>query len=170
MHDVDYLSVAEKAIRQIEEGAFLIVQAGDAVNVMTIGWASIGCIWGRPMMTVLVRHSRYTFAVIEHAADFAVCVPLVDMRQELEICGSQSGRAFDKLKKCRLELFPSEKIKTPVLNFPGIHFECRIAYTSPMVPMHLIDSYKHLYPTGDYHSIYFGEIMRCYSSENETRI
>jgi flavin reductase (DIM6/NTAB) family NADH-FMN oxidoreductase RutF len=167
MKHVDYHAVAEKALRQIEEGAFLVAQAGDKLNIMTIGWASIGFIWGRPMLTVLVRKTRHTFGIMEHASEFTVSVPIVDMRKELDFCGTQSGRKVDKLKKCGLEIFPGEKVKTPILNIPGIHFECRIVYKTPLDPAHLIESYKHLYPDKDYHTLYFGEIVYCYSTEDE---
>lgn len=169
MQHSDFLSVAEKAMRQIEDGAFLTVQAGDALNIMTIGWASMGFIWGRPVMTVLVRKSRHTFGIIERSPDFTVSVPLVDMREELEICGTQSGRKVDKLKKCGLELLPAVKVRTPVLNISGIHFECRKVYTSPMDPARLVDAYKHLYPDKDYHTLYFGEIVYCYSKDGKKR-
>jgi flavin reductase (DIM6/NTAB) family NADH-FMN oxidoreductase RutF len=162
MRHVDYRAIAGKALKQIEEdGAFLTVQAGDALNVMTIGWASMGNIWGRPVMTVLVRTSRHTFGIIERATEFTVSVPLVDMKKELTVCGTLSGRKVDKLKKCGLELLPGVKVKTPVLNIPGIHFECRKVYSSAMDPARLIDAYKHLYPGKDYHTIYFGEIVYC---------
>ena len=165
MQHVDYRTVAGKAMKQIEEkGAFLTVQAGDALNVMTIGWASLGFIWGREVMTVLVRKSRHTFGIIERAGEFTVSVPLVDMQKELEFCGTKSGRDVDKLKKCRLELLPGIKVRTPIITVPGIHFECRIVYASPLDPARLIDAYKHLYPEKDYHTIYFGEIMYCYQT------
>ncbi len=169
MQHIDYLAVAGKAIKQIEEGAFLTVQAGDEMNIMTIGWASIGFIWGRPIMTVLVRKSRHTFGIMERASEFTVSVPLTEMRKALEFCGTQTGRKVDKLKKCGLEILPGEKVKTPVLNIPGIHFECRIVYKIPMDPSQLIDAYKHLYPEKDYHSIYFGEIVYAYSTEGERK-
>jgi flavin reductase (DIM6/NTAB) family NADH-FMN oxidoreductase RutF len=166
MKHVDYRSVTGKAMKQIEgTGAFLTVQAGDALNVMTIGWASIGFIWGRPIMTVLVRKTRHTFSIIERASEFTVSVPLVDMKKELEFCGTQSGAKVDKVKKCKLEIFPGEKVKSPIINVPGIHFECRIVYKTPLAPALLIDAYQHLYPKKDYHTLYFGEIVYCYSSK-----
>ncbi|MBN2036956.1 MAG: flavin reductase family protein [Chitinispirillaceae bacterium] len=167
MQHVDFLATAQRALEQIERGAFLTVQAGDRVNMMTIGWASLGFIWGRPMMTVLVRRSRFTWDIIEQAADFTVSVPLVDARSSLEICGTHSGRKIDKRKKCGLEYFPSEKVKTPIVAIQGIHYECKIVYKSPLVPGHLIESYKHLYPEKDYHSFYYGEVVFCYSTEDE---
>jgi flavin reductase (DIM6/NTAB) family NADH-FMN oxidoreductase RutF len=167
MQHVDYLTTAERSMRQIEKGAFLSVQAGDKANVMTIGWASIGFIWGRPMMTVLVRKSRHTWSIMERATDFTVSVPFCDMRKQLEICGTQSGKKINKLEKCGMEFFPAEKVKTPIINLQGIHYECRIVCSSAIDPGLLVESYKHLYPENDYHTIYFGEIVYCYSTEDD---
>ncbi len=167
MHPVDYMAVAEKAMNQIRKGAFLTVQSGDDLNVMTIGWASVGFMWARPMMTVMVRKSRHTFKLIENTSEFTVSVPMVDAAKALEFCGSESGKNHDKLKACGLEILPGEKVHTPVVNIPGIHFECKIAFKSPMDPSFLIEGYKHLYPNKDYHTLYFGEIVYCYSTVDE---
>ncbi len=167
MQHIEFESVSEKVIRQIKKGAFLTVQAGDDLNVMTIGWASLGYIWGRPIMTVLVRKSRYTFGIIERSSEFSVSVPSVDMSSQLAFCGSESGRNVDKFKECSLEIFPASRIKTPIINVPGIHFECKIVYKSEMDPSALVESYKHLYPMKDYHTIYYGEMVHTYSTEGE---
>jgi aminoglycoside phosphotransferase (APT) family kinase protein len=76
MKEVDYMAVAEKAMNQIKQGAFLTVRAGEALNTMTIGWATIGYVWRKPVFMVLVRDSRHTFGIIEKAADFTVSVPI----------------------------------------------------------------------------------------------
>jgi flavin reductase (DIM6/NTAB) family NADH-FMN oxidoreductase RutF len=164
MHHVDYMALADKIMEQIRKGAFLTVQAEDKLNVMTIGWASLGFMWGRPMLTIMVRKSRYTFSLIENASEFTVSVPMVDMSKELDFCGTKSGKKHEKLQECGMEIFPSEKIHTPILNLPGIHFECKIVYKSALEPDHLVEAYKHLYPNKDYHSLYYGEIMYCYST------
>ncbi|NLG19230.1 MAG: flavin reductase family protein [Fibrobacter sp.] len=164
MHPVDFMAVAEKVMAQIRKGAFLTVQSGDDLNVMTIGWASLGFMWAKPMMTVMVRKSRHTFDIIEKTSEFTVSVPMVDVSKQLEFCGSESGKKVDKLKECGLEIFPGEKMRTPVINVPGIHFECKIVLKSAMNPAYLADNYKHLYPNKDYHTLYFGEIVYCYST------
>jgi flavin reductase (DIM6/NTAB) family NADH-FMN oxidoreductase RutF len=164
MHHVDYMAIAEKAMDQIRKGAFLTVQAGDELNVMTIGWASLGFLWGRPMMTIMVRKSRHSYSIIEKSAEFTVSVPVTDMSKELAFCGNKSGKNLDKFKECRLELFPGQKVRTPILNIPGIHFECKIVYKSGLDSENLVESYKHLYPTKDYHTLYYGEIAYCYST------
>ncbi|MBN2189530.1 MAG: flavin reductase family protein [Chitinispirillaceae bacterium] len=170
MQHTDYFSIAGKAMKKIENGgAFLTVQAGGALNVMTIGWASLGFIWGRPIMTVLVRPSRHSFGIIERAAEFTVSVPAAGMKKELEFCGTQSGRKVDKIRECRFEMLPGEKVSVPVLNIVGAHFECRIVYKSPINPALLIESYGHLYPGKDHHTLYFGEIVYCYSIKSNKR-
>ncbi|HEX3019203.1 MAG TPA: flavin reductase family protein [Chitinispirillaceae bacterium] len=167
MHNVDYMAVADKAMAQIRKGAFLTVQSGDALNVMTIGWASIGFLWGRPMFTIMVRNSRYTYRIIEKSSEFTVSIPMTDMAKQLEYCGINSGKSQDKFKECALEIFPGQKVRTPVLSIPGIHFECKIIYKSAINSDDLIDSYKNLYPKRDYHTIYYGEIAYCYSTVDE---
>ena len=88
------------------------------------------------------------------------------MKKELEFCGTESGRTVDKAAKCGLEFFPGQKVKTPVINVPGVHYECRIVYKSPLDPSYLIEAYKHLYPEKDFHTLYFGEIVYCCSTDD----
>lgn len=167
MQHVNYMEVADEALKQIRKGAFLTVQAGDRINVMTIGWASFGFLWGRPTMTIMVRKTRHTFGIIEKSSEFTVSVPLSDMGAALDFCGSKSGKTIDKFKACRLELFPGEKVKTPRIKTPGLHFECAIVYKSALDPRHLVESYTHLYPEKDYHTVYYGEIKYAYSTMDE---
>jgi hypothetical protein len=42
MKRVDYMEAAAKAMTQTEGGAFLTVKAGEALNAMAIGWATMG--------------------------------------------------------------------------------------------------------------------------------
>lgn len=166
MEPIDYMAVAPDVMARIRTrgGAFLTAMAGDDINTMTIGWAAIGFIWGRPMMSVLVRRTRHTFGIIERAKDFTVSVPMKGMKKELEFCGTKSGRKVNKFTGCGLDLTPSVKAHTPVINCAGVHYECRIVYKSPMDAANLIEDYRHLYPLKDYHTIYYGEIMQCYST------
>jgi flavin reductase (DIM6/NTAB) family NADH-FMN oxidoreductase RutF len=163
MKQVDYMAAAEKAIKQIKEGAFLTVKSGEAINTMTIGWATIGYVWRKPIMMVAVRASRHTFKLIETADDFTVSVPSTDMRDEIAFCGTKSGRDFDKFKECHLKTKPGQKVATPIIDTPGVHYECKIVYKSPIDPTQLDASYgASIYPEKDYHTLYFGEILACY--------
>lgn len=114
---------------------------------------------------VAVRDSRHTFGIIEKADDFTVSVPSVDMKKELIFCGTKSGRDVDKFKACNLTVSKSHEVISPIIDTPGLHFECKIVLKTPMNPDYLIDAYEKLYPEKDYHTLYFGEILACYELE-----
>ncbi|MBW2000215.1 MAG: flavin reductase family protein [Deltaproteobacteria bacterium] len=158
-------TVAERLISQISKGAFLTVKADKDLNTMTIGWAMIGIAWRRPTLMVMVRNSRYTFGIIERASDFTVSLPTTDMKEAIAFCGTKSGRDVDKYKECKLELAEAQKVTSPIIKTPGIHFECKIGFKAPMDPQFLDSEYDKLYPAKDYHTLYFGEILECYEIE-----
>jgi flavin reductase (DIM6/NTAB) family NADH-FMN oxidoreductase RutF len=164
MKDLNYMAIAEDAIKRIKQGAFLTVKAGDRLNVMTIGWAAFGVCWQRPIMMVAVRSSRHTFGIIEAAADFTVTVPTGGMEKELALCGSKSGSAMDKFKAAGLETIKAMKVASPIIKARGYQYECRIVYKTAMNPAYLDKDYdSSLYPKKDYHTLYFGEIVACYA-------
>jgi flavin reductase (DIM6/NTAB) family NADH-FMN oxidoreductase RutF len=163
MKRIDYMAVAQQAVTQIKNGAFLTVKSGEAINTMTIGWATIGYVWRKPIMMIAVRLSRHTFGIIETAEDFAVSIPSSNMKKEIAFCGTKSGRDYNKFKECDLQTSKSQKVVSPVIKVPGLHFECKIVYKSAMDPAYLNKDYDTaLYPEKDYHTLYFGEIVDCY--------
>ncbi len=162
MKDLDYMAVADKIMKQIKKGAFLTVKAETQLNTMTIGWATVGLVWSKPIMMVAVRDSRHTFGIIEKAPDFTVSFPGDRMKKELMFCGTKSGRTYDKFKECGLKIGTAQKTLSPIIQVPGIHFECKIVYKSAMDPALLDEGYMPLYPENDFHTLYFGEILECY--------
>ncbi|EQB87170.1 flavin reductase (DIM6/NTAB) family NADH-FMN oxidoreductase RutF [Clostridium punense] len=162
---VENLELAMENLHKV--GAFLTVKEGDRVNTMTISWGNIGFEWRRPIFTVLVRESRYTFDLMEKAESFTVSVPVNNnLRKELGFVGSKSGRDMDKFKECNLELMPSKLVETPIIGgVDMIHYECKIVYKQAMDPNLLSkDIQEECYDAGDYHTIYYGEIVESYRS------
>jgi flavin reductase (DIM6/NTAB) family NADH-FMN oxidoreductase RutF len=164
MKEFRYHEEAGEFLKQVEEGAFLVVQGKEKMNVMTIGWALLGFIWRRPVMMVAVRTSRYTYKLIQEAKSFTVSIPSGDMKRQIDICGSKSGRDTDKFKECGFSTTKPQKVATPVLKIPGHHFECRIIYKAPTDPKFLAPDLENLYPAKDYHTLYFGEILASYQT------
>jgi len=146
------------------KGAFLTVKSGDKVNTMTISWGNIGFEWNRPIFMVLVRKSRYTYDLMEKSDNFTVSIPLsVDLKNALAICGSKSGRDIDKFKECNLTLEKSKAVDTPIIGDCKLHYECKIVYKQEMNPALLSkDIVESSYKTGDYHTLYYGEIVETY--------
>jgi len=167
MKERKYLEQADELMKRITKGAFLTVKEGDRVNTMTIGWATIGFVWKKEIFMVAVRDSRYTFQLIDNTDNFTVTIPTGNAGKEaLAFCGTKSGRDHDKLAACGLALNQGQKVASPVIALPGVHYECKIIYKSAMNPAFLDPAADDkLYPQKDYHTLYFGEIVACYETE-----
>ena len=166
MHNTDPLHQADSVMERIKKGALLTVKADDAVNTMAIGWATIGYIWRRPVFMMAVRDSRHTFTLLEKTDNFTVTVPTSDdFNKAIAFCGTKSGRDYDKFKECSLGLKQAQHTESPIIDIPGVHYECRIVYKSAMDRALLDPALENLYPEKDYHTLYFGEILACYETE-----
>lgn len=167
MEQVTYTKNADKNIEIISnKGAFLTTLADGKLNTMTIGWATLGYMWKKPIITVLVRPSRYTYELIEKSGEFTVSVPYEDMQKQLDFCGVKSGRTTDKFAELNLKIIAGTSIKTPLINFRGMHYECKTLYKTPLLP-DMLDSAisSSAYPNGNYHTMYFGEILNAVEIE-----
>lgn len=163
MKKVPEQEIISPSIKQIPQGAFLVVQTKNRRNVMTIGWALFGYVWRRSTIMVAVRNSRFTHGLLEEADSFAVSVPSKPMEKELEFCGSKSGRDFEKFKECGLQTLETKIVESPILDIPGYHYQCRLIYKNPMEARFLHPDLMPIYPAKDYHTLYFGEILAAYT-------
>ena len=163
MKEVAFEQYAPQVIQTLPKGAFLTVSHAGRDNVMTIGWGTVGVIWGQPIFSVLVRPSRFTFDLLEASGEFTVSIPLTDMSKALGICGSKSGRDLDKFAAAGLQKLPGLKIATPVIGGAGLHYECKVVFKQPMNPQLLEKNLDATcYGSGDYHTIYFGQIQAAW--------
>lgn len=166
--EVEYNNYAETMLDNLKKGGFLTVSNENKINTMTIGWGSLAYIWGKPVLMVMVRKSRYTFQLIENTNKFSVSIPFEDnMKKELTFCGTKSGRDYDKIAECNLELLKGNKTNTPLIAGCQLHYECQICYKQEMAPANLINSFQDSwYSDNDYHTLYFGEIIGSYLDKN----
>lgn len=165
MPNKGYLKNAEQIMERIKKGAFLTVFTEGKVNTMTIGWATLGYIWMKPILMIAVRDSRHTFSMLEKTDNFTVTIPALNTYQDaLKVCGTKSGRDIDKFKECALQQKTAQQVQSPILDISGNHYECRIVYKSAMDSAFLSPDLEKLYPKKDYHTLYFGEILACYAT------
>ena len=135
-------------------------------NAMTIGWGSLGIVWGRCMWVVLVRPSRFTYQLIEEANEFTVNVPGTDLAKQTAYCGSRSGRDEDKLAKLGLSVAAGEQVKSGVIEACPINYECQVIGESDVVGGMRADAIKgEYYGEGDYHRVYFGQVVAAYADK-----
>ncbi|MEQ8202017.1 MAG: flavin reductase family protein, partial [Syntrophomonadaceae bacterium] len=143
----------------------LTVKEGQRMNTMTIGWGNIGYIWQRPVITVMVRYSRYTHGLIDRAPDFSVSLPAPgEMRKALAIAGSVSGRDVDKFEAAGVSPQAARTIQSPVIKGCSLYFECKTVFRQAM-DAKLLDTniQANSYSSFDYHVMYYGEITACYT-------
>lgn len=162
---IDFITNLEAAMKYLHtQGAFLTVKDKERVNTMTISWGNIGFQWNKPIFTVLVRKSRYTYELIENSGDFTVSIPLKEtLKDALLFCGTKSGRDVDKFTQCNLTLEPSKEVCTPIIGNCELHYECRIVYKQAMDKTFLLpEIMQSSYSSDDYHTLYYGEIVACY--------
>ena len=166
--EVPRTAYAEETMRVLRGCGCLLVSGNmEEANVMTIGWGLIGPLWSRPFFLVAVRPSRHTYTFIENTEDFTVNVPKRGMEEIADYCGSVSGRDYDKFKEKDLNLGSARNVRSPIILECGIHYECRVAYKTKVIPTALPqDIIEGSYPSGDYHTLYFGEILSSYADRN----
>jgi flavin reductase (DIM6/NTAB) family NADH-FMN oxidoreductase RutF len=160
----DYRDHIEETIKAFNEERVLLVSRGKEglPNVMAIGWGTIGILWRRPIFIVMVRPSRYTYKLIEETGEFTVNIATPELKEVVQYCGTVSGRDHNKFKEKQLTAIPSKEVKTPIIKECILHFECRVVYKNDLIPSELEKSIiQTLYPKGDFHRVYLGEILAC---------
>ena len=149
---------------------WLLLTAGDFsarhFNAMTVGWGSLGTMWGRPFALVVVRPTRYTREFMEQYDTFTLCAFPETYRSALNLLGTKSGRHGDKIAESGLTPIPSIQVAAPGYAQADLILECRKIYWADFDPAHFLDPrIERNYPQKDYHRIYFGEIVAIWGEE-----
>jgi flavin reductase (DIM6/NTAB) family NADH-FMN oxidoreductase RutF len=142
---------------------WMLLSAGDfgtkKFNSMTVSWGSIGTMWGKPFAMCVVRPHRHTFEFMEKTDNFSLCVFPEQYRKVLEVLGSKSGRNIDKIGKSGFTPEAATLISSPVYQEAELALECRKIYFQDFDPKHFLADYIAPGYNGDYHRMYFGEIV-----------
>ena len=167
MKEINYNEALELTTKRLADGGVFLNVGGDAPNTMTIGWATIGYIWKKPGFMVVVRKQRHTHALISKAGEFTVSVPTKNtLKAELVFAGTKSGRDCDKFSGHGITGAPAQKVNAPIIKECGLHFECRTLLQQDMDPAMMDDALVNgIYAAGDFHTMYFGDILACYTTD-----
>jgi len=122
-------------------------------SICPLGWKMNTSI-SPPTMAISVSPSRFTHDLIAHSREFVLAWPGEDLAEMTLLCGTHSGRDMDKFKETGLTPVKGQHVKAPLIQECIGNLECRLV--------------GHL-TTGD-HSIFAGEILAAWISENPTRL
>ncbi|MBI5218700.1 MAG: flavin reductase [Bacteroidia bacterium] len=142
---------------------WMLITAGTkhSYNMMTAAWGGMGILWKKPVAYIFIRPTRYTYQFTEKHDYFTLTFFEEKYREILSICGTKSGRDFNKMKE--VNLTPAETKKGNIyFQEARLVMECRKLYKDDIrEPNFLSKEPLKNYPLKDYHRMYIGEIEEC---------
>ena len=137
-------------------------------NTMTASWGFVGIMWNLPVAIACIRPQRYTIGFLNENADYTLCFFEEKHRKILQICGTKSGRDFDKVKETGL--VPVETLKGNVFfEQARMIMECKKIYQDDLKKENFLlpEIAKKNYPSSDFHRFFMGEIKNVWVREEK---
>lgn len=137
-----------------------LVSAGSKkeANAMTVSWGGVGVLWGKNVVFVFIRDSRYTKEFIDNGDFFSVSFLDKNYKDALSYCGSHSGRNEDKIANAGLSW--DYKHSIPFIDEGNLVLLCeKLSATKITDDSFISPDIKKWYADGDMHTMYIGEII-----------
>lgn len=140
-----------------------LVSAGDKTkrNTMTVSWGGVGVLWGKNVVYIFIRESRYTKEFIDNGDLFSLSFLNEEYRDSLNYCGSHSGREGDKFHAAALT--PAFRHNIPYPDEANLVLLCKKMAAIPITEDTFIDPQimSKWYGDHDMHTMYVGEIIEA---------
>lgn len=140
---------------------WMLITAKDEkrVNTMTASWGGFGVLWGKNVVYIFVRESRYTKQFVDKTDTLSLSFFSEDMKPMLGYMGRVSGRDEDKVEKANLTVKMVNNI--PVFEEAKETLLCKKLFAGPILPEYFVDMDidSKWYADKDYHTMYVVEIM-----------
>lgn len=164
MKKIDIKTLGGNAVSLFDDKWCLITAGNmESYNTMTASWGAMGELWNKDVCFVFIRPQRYTREFVEREEYFTLSFFGEEYKKALTFCGRFSGRDYDKAKETGL---------TPVAVDGSVSFDeseiiivCKKIAQQDIDPEGFIDKDIDLknYPAKDYHTMYIGEVVSCYT-------
>ncbi len=140
---------------------WMLITAGDAgkANTMTASWGGVGVMWGKNVVYIFVRDTRYTKEFIDKQDTFSLTFFDKSYKSALKYLGAVSGRDEDKLAGARMHLDYCKD--TPYIDEGNLVLVCRKMSATRITKDQFIDPEieQKWYADGNMHTMYVGEII-----------
>lgn len=164
MKKIDIKSLKESPVSLFNDRWCLITAGNkESYNTMTASWGAMGELWNKDVCFIFIRPQRYTYEFTEREEYFTLSFFPEQYRDALSFCGSKSGRKYDKAAKTGLT--PMEIDGSMSFKESNLIIVCKKLAYQDIDPKGFIDSSikPKCYPMKDYHRMYIGEIVSCYT-------
>lgn len=118
-------------------------------NFMAVAWGGIAN-GEPPMLSIAIRHQRYTLKGIKQNMTFSVNVPSIDLVKEVDYCGIVSGSKVNKAEACHFRVSYGKLGNAPLIEQCPVNLECEV--------VHVLDLGSH--------SLVIGRIEETHVSES----
>lgn len=142
---------------------WMLITAGDEnkANTMTASWGGVGVLWGKNVVYIFVRESRYTKEFIDNGDSFSLTFFDKNFSKSgLKYLGAVSGRDEDKIQNAHMTLDYYDNV--PYIDEGNVVFICKKLSETKIEKEQFIDSEidEKWYKDGNYHTMYVGEITQ----------
>ncbi len=166
MKRIPFEALVLRPFHLLDQEWALLVAGAEPPNPMTVSWGGFGTLWNRPVVTVYVRPTRFTYGLMNDRPEFTLNFLPPEMRPALDLCGSRSGRDTDKWAEARLSPEPSETVAVPRVAGAELALECRTLHTFDLDPARFVDpALDRHYPKRDYHRAFIGQVTAAWASD-----
>ena len=126
-------------------------QSTGLANIITLAWAGVAC--SDPAIISLgIRPERHSYGIIKESGGFVVNMPKASQMELVDICGTISGRDYDKFAECRFTALPGNLMRAPLIAECPVNVECRVTQVIPLGS----------------HDLFLGEVVWVHYSEEYT--
>lgn len=143
---------------------WMLVTAGNEqkANTMTASWGGVGVMWGKNVVYVFIRESRYTKEFIDREGTFSLSFPKEEYKKEMKFLGAVSGRDEDKINEAGVHVGFMDGI--PYIDEGSMIMTCRVMSKTFIGQQDFLDAKldSAWYAQGDYHTMYIAEITGVY--------
>lgn len=140
-----------------------LVTVGDKTkqNTMTVSWGGVGVLWGKNVVYIFIRDSRYTKEMLDQGDFFSLAFLDEKYRDALQYCGAHSGRDENKFEKAGLT--PAYKHAIAYPDEANLVLLCMKLAAVRITEDTFIDKsiLPKWYGDGDMHTMYVGEIVEA---------
>lgn len=142
-----------------EKWMLITAKKDGKINTMTASWGTAGILWNKPVAMCVIRPQRFTKEFIDGNNYFTLSFLPEQYRKELNYLGTKSGRDVDKIKESGLTAIDYNDNATYFAE-SDVALICKKMYFQTLDSANFLDpKIEPMYGNGDYHTMYFGEII-----------
>ena len=140
--EIEPKEVGINPINLFQDWIVLAVNNDEKPNAMLLTMGTMGAFRGKPIVSIFVNESRYTYELLEKNPYFTLSVFPEQYKDNVQYLGQHSGRdGSDKIKDAGFEVSKTE-LGNPFFDQANLVIECRMLYTGKWDESRLDDSIK----------------------------